>query len=119
MSLTIAETAVAYAKRGWKPVPVNRKSKKAIGKEWQKRPFDPRQFNGNEQNIGVQFGAVSRGLCDVDLDSMTAIGFAPEFLPADVPSRARTNSTSPTSTRASTRPISPFPNTMPQAWPGR
>jgi len=79
---TIADSALAYAKRGWRPVPLGRKSKKPIGKGWQKRPFDPRAFNGNGQNVAVQLGAASAGLCDVDLDSMTAIGLATEFLPA-------------------------------------
>jgi Virulence-associated protein E/Bifunctional DNA primase/polymerase, N-terminal len=79
---TIADAALAYAKRGWRPVPLGRKSKKPIGKGWQKRPFDPRAFNGNGQNVAVQLGAASAGLCDVDLDSMTAIGLATEFLPA-------------------------------------
>jgi putative DNA primase/helicase len=80
--ITIADAALDYhARRGWKPVPVDRKSKKAIGKGWQKRPFDPRQFNGNGQNVGIQFGAVSNGLCDIDLDCTDAIGLAPEFLP--------------------------------------
>src|SRR5262249_40305373 len=40
------------------------------------------QFDGNAQNLGIQLGEVSGGLADVDLDTMTAIGFAPEFLPA-------------------------------------
>jgi P4 family phage/plasmid primase-like protien len=80
---TIAEAAFDYhTQRKWKPVPVNRKTKKPIGKDWQKTPFHPAQFNGNAQNVGIQFGAVSGGLVDVDLDTMTAIGFAPEFLPA-------------------------------------
>jgi hypothetical protein len=77
----VAEAARAYAARGWKPVPVNRKTKKPIGREWQKRPFDPAQFNGNAQNIAIQFGDVSGGLTDVDLDCTEAIGFALEFLP--------------------------------------
>jgi Bifunctional DNA primase/polymerase, N-terminal len=80
-SSTIADAALDYAKRGWKPVPVSRKTKKAIGKDWQKHPFNPAQFNGDGQNVGIQFGADSGGLCDVDLDSTLAIGFAPEFLP--------------------------------------
>src|SRR5262249_4600454 len=79
---TIADAALDYARRCWKPVPVNRKSKKAIGKGWQKRQFAPEQFNGNGQNVAIQFGAGSGGLADVDLDSKLAIGFAPEFLPA-------------------------------------
>jgi len=79
--ITIAEAARAYHARGWKPVPINRKTKRAIGNEWQKRPYDPAQFNGNAQNVGVQLGAVSGGLADVDLDCAEAIALAPKFLP--------------------------------------
>src|SRR5262249_17956276 len=78
---SIAAAALEYHARGWKPVPVNRKTKKPIGTGWQKRPFDPAQFNGNAQNVAIQLGAVSRGLVDVDLDSMLAVGLATEFLP--------------------------------------
>jgi hypothetical protein len=78
---TIADVALDYAKRGWKPVPVSRKTKKPIGKGWQTQPFTPEQFSGNEQNVAVQLGAVSGGLVDVDLDTMIAIGLAPAFLP--------------------------------------
>ena len=74
MSETVEHAAVSYAARGWKPVPLSRKTKKPIGKDWQKRPFDRAQFNGNAQNIAVQLGAASGGLCDVDLDSQRAIG---------------------------------------------
>jgi Bifunctional DNA primase/polymerase, N-terminal len=77
----IAAGAAGYHKRGWKPVPVNRKSKKAIGKNWQNKPYSPTQFDGNRQNVGVQLGAVSGGLVDVDLDELAAVGLAPEFLP--------------------------------------
>jgi len=80
--MNIADAAVAYAKRGWKPVPVHRKTKKPVDKGWQKRPFDPAQFDGNSLNVAVQLGEVSGGLADVDLDALSAIGFAPEFLPA-------------------------------------
>jgi putative DNA primase/helicase len=80
---TIAEAALDYAtKRKWKAVPVSRKTKRPIGKDWQKRPFNPAQFNGNAQNVAVQLGLVSGGLTDVDADSRMAIGLAPEFLPA-------------------------------------
>jgi hypothetical protein len=78
---TIADAARDYDSRGWKPVPVSRKTKKPIGRSWQTQPFDPAQFNGNAQNIAVQLGEVSGGLTDVDLDCEAAIGLAPEFLP--------------------------------------
>jgi hypothetical protein len=79
--IIVAEAARAYAARGWKPVPVSRKSKRPLGNGWQKRPFDPAQFNGNAQNVAVQLGAESGGLTDVDLDCADAVGFALEFLP--------------------------------------
>jgi hypothetical protein len=83
MSPTIAEAALDYhTRRKWKPVPISRKTKKPIGKKWQERPYDPAQFDGNSQNVGIQLGEVSGGLADVDLDSRAAIGFASEFLPA-------------------------------------
>ena len=78
---TIAAAAADYHERGWKPVPVNRKSKKPIGKNWQNKPYSPTQFNGNSQNVGIQLGAISGGLVDIDLDEKAAIGLAPEFLP--------------------------------------
>src|ERR1700687_3958353 len=79
---TVETAAQAYAERGWQPVPVNRKSKKAIGKCWQQQPFDARQFNGNVLNVGIQLGEASAGLTDVDLDSSLAVGLALEFLPS-------------------------------------
>jgi hypothetical protein len=80
---TIAEAARDYNdRRKWKPVPISRKTKKPIGKKWQERAFDPAQFDGNAQNVAIQLGEASGGLADVDLDAMSAIGFAPEFLPA-------------------------------------
>jgi predicted P-loop ATPase len=78
---TIADVALDYSKRGWKPVPVSRNSKRPIGKQWQNEPFSAAQFDGNKINVGVQFGSVSGGLVDVDLDSMTAVTLAQHFLP--------------------------------------
>jgi P4 family phage/plasmid primase-like protien len=78
---TIADAAREYARRGWKPVPLGRKTKKPIDKGWATHPFTPAQFNGNSQNVALQLGAVSGGLVDVDLDCLDAIGLAPEFLP--------------------------------------
>jgi P4 family phage/plasmid primase-like protien len=78
---TIAEAARAHHARGWKPVPISRKTKKPIEKAWQKRPYDPAQFKGDAQNVGIQLGKVSGGLADVDLDCAEAISLAPQFLP--------------------------------------
>ena len=79
---TVAAAAAQYHRRGWKPIPINRKTKKPIGNNWQNTPYEPTQFNGNGQNVEVQLGAISRGLVDVDLDEIAAVGLAPEFLPA-------------------------------------
>jgi putative DNA primase/helicase len=79
--ITIAQAAAQYHAKGWKPVPVDRQSKKAIGKDWPKRAYDPAQFNGNAQNVGVQLGAVSGGLVDIDLDCAAALTLADYFLP--------------------------------------
>jgi Bifunctional DNA primase/polymerase, N-terminal/D5 N terminal like len=79
---TIADAALDYTRRGWKPVAIRRGTKKPIDKGWQTRPFDPAQFNGNAQNVAIQLGEVSGGLVDVDLDTMLAVGLAPDFLPA-------------------------------------
>jgi hypothetical protein len=78
---TVAEAAADYASRGWKPIPIHRKTKKPINKGWQKRPYSAADFNGNATNVGIQLGEQSGGLTDVDLDSMTAVGLAPQFLP--------------------------------------
>jgi predicted P-loop ATPase len=43
--------------------------------------FDAAQFDGNSQNVAVQLGAVSGGLCDIDLDCTDAVWLAPHFLP--------------------------------------
>jgi hypothetical protein len=61
---TIAAAAIDYARRGWKPVPIGRKSKKPTDKAWQRRPFAPEQFNGNGQNVAIQLGAASGGLTE-------------------------------------------------------
>ena len=79
--ITTADAAAQYNQRKWKPIPVSRRTKKALGKSWQHRAYDPNQFDSNSQNVGVQLGEVSGGLVDVDLDSIVAIGLAPEFLP--------------------------------------
>jgi len=78
---TVAEAAATYHQRGFKPVPVNRKSKRPRGRAWQERPYAPEQFNGDGDNVALQLGEASRGLTDVDLDCTEVIGFAPTFLP--------------------------------------
>jgi hypothetical protein len=77
--------ALAYIDRGWNPVPVDYRTKKPRGNEWQRRRITaetaPHYFNGAASNIGVQLGAASNGLTDVDLDCAEAIAVAPYILP--------------------------------------
>jgi AAA domain/Bifunctional DNA primase/polymerase, N-terminal len=85
MPMTILDAAMHYIRRGWNPVPIEYRSKKPIGEAWQNRIIDEtnatRFFNGERMNIGVQLGANSHGLCDVDLDCPEAIAVAPYVLP--------------------------------------
>ena len=50
------DLALSYIARGWNPVPVSRKTKKPIGKEWQNRVLTAktaaRHFNGSAINVG-------------------------------------------------------------------
>ena len=78
---TIAEIAEAYHARGFKPCH-SIAAARATAQSWQKKPYDPRQFNGNAQNISLQMGEVSRGLTDIDCDAAEAVRLAPFFLPS-------------------------------------
>jgi hypothetical protein len=79
------EIALAYIARGWAPIPIPHKAKKPTLKLWQNLGITAetarQYFSGNPQNVGVQQGAASRGLTDVDLDCLEAIAAAPFFLP--------------------------------------
>ena len=50
-------------------------------RRWSRRTFDPADFDPGD-NIGIQFGSVSNGLCDVDLDCAEARALGPFILPA-------------------------------------
>jgi hypothetical protein len=69
--------------RGWNPVPA--RGKIPIGKSWHTRVVDDDNiaslFSDASLNIGVQLGAASGGLTDVDLDSPEALSVAPYLLP--------------------------------------
>jgi hypothetical protein len=59
---TIADAALDYHARGWKPVPVSRKTKKPIGTGWQKRPPIATAAGGRDVNaIQKGFGPRRRG----------------------------------------------------------
>jgi bifunctional DNA primase/polymerase-like protein len=83
--VTALETATRFVQRGWNPVPVSFKTKRPIGEEWEKRKITldnvGAHFNGRPQNVGMQLGALSGGLTDVDLDCAEAVQAAPFFLP--------------------------------------
>jgi hypothetical protein len=81
----IADIALGYIKRGWNPVPVKFRDKKpTAGAGWNHLIIDEttveQYFNGAAQNIGVQLGANSHGLTDIDLDTAEAIALAPYVL---------------------------------------
>ena len=69
-----------YLARGWKVLPIARGRKGCLIKGWSRTTFTPDAFDPGG-NIGVQFGSVSHGLCDVDLDSAEARALAPFLLP--------------------------------------
>src|SRR6516162_10584224 len=68
----IVAVARAYLERGWKPVPIPSDRKSPKQPEWQleETTLDNvrSKFHLWDGNIGVQFGPVSNGLADVDLD---------------------------------------------------
>jgi len=79
------DIALSYIDRGWNPVPVGYRSKKPIGDAWQRhritRENAHSQFNGADQNIGIQMGPASNGLTDGDMDMLEARAIAPYFMP--------------------------------------
>ncbi len=81
---TPLDTALGFIKRGWNPVLVKPRGKSPIGKKWQDQTItesNAAQFFGADANIGIQLGAKSGGLIDVDLDRQAARDIAPYLLP--------------------------------------
>jgi len=70
----------AYTAKGWKCLPIESKSKVIRRNAWQTTTFGPEEFKGFA-NIGVQLGAVSGNLIDIDLDHPIARKIASWFLP--------------------------------------
>ena len=70
----------AYTAKGWKCLPIEPKSKIIRRNAWQTTTFGPEEFKGLG-NIGVQMGAVSGNLIDIDLDHPIARKIAGWFLP--------------------------------------
>jgi len=79
------ESARDCVKRGWNPVPVAFLRKKPLGEEWQKQRITlenvTAHFNREKMNVGVQLGAASNGLTDLDLDCSEAIAAGAYLLP--------------------------------------
>ena len=91
MTSAVLDAACAYLDRGWTPVPLqaarlgdSKTGKRPIGKAWQAaRPTReelPYLLRGG-RNVGINLGAPSGGLVDVDLDCDEAVELACEFLP--------------------------------------
>jgi hypothetical protein len=84
MTTTLA-IACTFIARGWNPVPILYRTKAPRGDGWQQRRITvetaPQWFNGAASNIGVQLGAASNGLTDIDLDCAETITIAPYILP--------------------------------------
>lgn len=80
---TALEVAREYYGRGWQPIPVAFKGKRAILPNWSRVRLsadDLEQHFLGERNIGVLLGEPSGGLVDVDLDHPVAVQLAPHFL---------------------------------------
>ncbi|MEJ7698809.1 MAG: bifunctional DNA primase/polymerase [Pyrinomonadaceae bacterium] len=84
-TLTALEIAKDYLRRGWQPIPIAHRSKNPNLPGWQNLKLSesdlPNHFNGKPQNIGVLLGMTSKGLTDIDLDSIEAVKIADFFLP--------------------------------------
>lgn len=84
MRLASEEQIRSYFAFAWKPVRLERESKKPVDAEWQKNWISEEEaiaWFGSGQNIGIQVGEVSNWICCVDLDSREAVQLAPRFLP--------------------------------------
>jgi Bifunctional DNA primase/polymerase, N-terminal len=81
----ILEAARVYLERSWKPLPIPTRQKRPKETNLQLEAITLDNYQSKSQlwhgNIGVQFGGVSNGLCDVDLDCREARVLARYFLP--------------------------------------
>jgi hypothetical protein len=79
------DNAKQYLSRGWQPVPVPLEEKAPKQKDWPNLAITPAtaaDYFEQNQNIGLQLGARSGGLIDVDIDCPEALALADTFLPA-------------------------------------
>ena len=77
---SIKKAYETYTAKGWKCLPIESKSKVIRRTAWQTTEFGIEEFKGTA-NIGVQLGAVSGNLIDIDLDHPVARKVAGWFLP--------------------------------------
>lgn len=79
------DIAQNYIARGWAPIPVPFRQKKAVIAEWQKLRIDDsnveQYFNGRPSNVGILVGEPSGWIIDIDLDHPLAVAMAPDYLP--------------------------------------
>lgn len=82
----ILSAALAYAERGWSPIPVPYQSKAPVLPRWQRLRLTaatlPEYFSSTPLNLGVLLGSPSNWLIDVDLDHDRCVELADQFLPA-------------------------------------
>jgi hypothetical protein len=74
-----------YLRRGWQPIPIEVRQEKPRDKAWQALDVteaNVEEFFDREDNTGIQLGARSNGLTDVDLDCPEALELADVILPA-------------------------------------
>lgn len=76
----LIQAAADYQQRGWKPVFIPGNGKNPTDRDWQNTDYRDHHWRPWD-NIGVQLGAKSAGLCDVDLDCREALRLADHFLP--------------------------------------
>lgn len=93
-------TAATYKRNGWKVVPIRGNAKKPTDTGWPNNNYDDHPWD-RWDNIGVQMGEVSAGLCDVDIDCLEALQRMPSL--DGNPSGTLIASTSLISTRRRTR----------------
>jgi hypothetical protein len=84
-SESAVDLARDYLRRGWQPVPIDRGQKRPRDNAWQSLAITDANVEdhfGNDDNVGVQLGARSSGLTDVDIDCAEALDLADHILPA-------------------------------------
>jgi replicative DNA helicase len=84
--MSAPERALYFIRRGWSPIPIPRGEKGPVFDGWNKVRISenevPAYFSAPGLNVGIQLGAASQWLVDVDLDTREAIDLAPRFLPS-------------------------------------